>query len=88
MRQAIAAEDATALAHAAHTLKSSSANVGALGMAELCQELQVLGRAGSIVAAPPLVEQLACEFERVRQALAQECQSTSGAETARNITAL
>jgi signal transduction histidine kinase/CheY-like chemotaxis protein/HPt (histidine-containing phosphotransfer) domain-containing protein len=68
-----AAGDAEALERAAHSLKSSSAYIGALSMAELCRELQALGRAGTVVGAGVLIEQLACEFDRVRHALDQEC---------------
>jgi CheY-like chemotaxis protein/HPt (histidine-containing phosphotransfer) domain-containing protein len=65
--------DAAALERAAHTLKSTSASMGALRMAALCHALQELGRAGSVAEAMGPIEQLVSEFERVRQALAQEC---------------
>ena len=74
LQQAAQAADAMALERAAHTLKASSASVGAHGMAGLCQELQRLGRAGSNTGALTLVAQLVYEFDRVRQALEQECQ--------------
>jgi signal transduction histidine kinase/DNA-binding response OmpR family regulator len=73
LRAAAAANDATVLERTAHALKSSSAYVGALHMARLCQELQLLGAAGASAPATPLVDQLSCEFFRVRQALEQEC---------------
>jgi len=73
LRQAVAADDAAALERTGHTLESSSANVGTLGMAALCRELQILGRAGSTAAAPAVVAQLLGEFDRVCQTLAQEC---------------
>jgi HPt (histidine-containing phosphotransfer) domain-containing protein len=75
LRQAVIVDDATALERAAHALKSSSANLGALAMADLCRELQGLGRAGSTAGSPALVAQLVDEFERVRQALTQACQT-------------
>jgi CheY-like chemotaxis protein len=75
LQQAAQAADATALERAAHTLKASSASVGARGMTVLCQELQRLGRAGSNTGALTLVAQLVHEFDRVRQALEQECQT-------------
>jgi PAS domain S-box-containing protein len=65
--------DAVALKHAAHTLKSTSAHVGALGMTALCHALQELGRTGSVAGAMEYIAQLVGEFERVQQALAQEC---------------
>jgi CheY-like chemotaxis protein len=67
--QAIATGDATGLAQAAHTLQSSSAHVGALGMAALCQALQQLGQEEKTAEAAPVVAQLTHEFARVRAAL-------------------
>ncbi len=64
--------DTATLERTAHSLKSSSASLGALGLAKLCQALQESGRAGSITAAEADVEQLAAEFDRVRQALADQ----------------
>jgi CheY-like chemotaxis protein len=75
LQQAVQAADATTLERAAHTLKASSASVGACVMSELCQELQWLGRAGSNTGALALVTQLVSEFERVRQALERESQT-------------
>ena len=45
---AVAAEDATALVRPAHTLKSSSATVGALRLAATSRELEMAGRSGSV----------------------------------------
>ena len=45
---ALAAGDAAALVRPAHTLKSSSATVGAMRLAELCRGLEMTGRSGSI----------------------------------------
>jgi CheY-like chemotaxis protein/HPt (histidine-containing phosphotransfer) domain-containing protein len=64
--------NATALERAAHTLTSTSASIGALRMSALCGELQALGRTGSVAGAAGRVTQLATEFERVRQAIAEE----------------
>jgi CheY-like chemotaxis protein/HPt (histidine-containing phosphotransfer) domain-containing protein len=62
--------DASAIADAAHPLKSSSALLGALRLSELCQELEALGRAGSTDGASDLLGELHLEFSRVRSALA------------------
>lgn len=72
MRTALVANDAGGVARTAHTLKSSSANVGALGMAELCRSLEMLARTNMLSDVPPLVEQLAHEFDRVKQSLQNE----------------
>ena len=45
---AVAAEDAAALVRPAHTLKSSSATVGALRLAAASRELEMAGRSGSL----------------------------------------
>ncbi|HRY14903.1 MAG TPA: Hpt domain-containing protein, partial [Candidatus Competibacteraceae bacterium] len=44
MKQAIADEDYEMLRMAAHTLKSSSANIGALPLQGLCKELEMQAR--------------------------------------------
>jgi HPt (histidine-containing phosphotransfer) domain-containing protein len=57
MRQALAAAAAHDLRHAAHTLKSTSASVGALALAACCRELEELARDGALDQAAPLVQQ-------------------------------
>jgi signal transduction histidine kinase/CheY-like chemotaxis protein/HPt (histidine-containing phosphotransfer) domain-containing protein len=44
MRKAVASGDTVVLSHAAHSFKSSSANLGALNLAELCRKMETLGR--------------------------------------------
>jgi len=78
LRVAADTGDAMALERAAHTLKSTSASVGALGMTALCHELQGLGRMGSVAGAAAYIVQLVGEFERVQQALARECPQLRG----------
>ena len=65
-------KDAKALQTQAHSLKSSSANVGARELAELARELEALGRTGQTTDAAGLVERMATEFLRVREALVAE----------------
>jgi PAS domain S-box-containing protein len=74
LKQSGAAGDSEALRRTAHTLKGSSANIGALSMAELCQGLQALGECSSTEGALLLIEKLDDEFVRVRQALDLELQ--------------
>ncbi|MGH2401139.1 MAG: Hpt domain-containing protein [Candidatus Limnocylindria bacterium] len=45
---ALAADDAEALVRPAHTLKSSSATVGAMDLSALARTLEMAGRAGSL----------------------------------------
>jgi signal transduction histidine kinase/DNA-binding response OmpR family regulator/HPt (histidine-containing phosphotransfer) domain-containing protein len=69
MRQAAAQKDAKTLASAAHRLKSSSANVGALQLAALCVQTEMLGRDSHTDRARALVAEMHVEFQRVRLAL-------------------
>lgn len=48
IQEAIAGEDFDLLERAAHTLKSSSANIGALGLSSMCAELEGLARTKDI----------------------------------------
>jgi signal transduction histidine kinase/DNA-binding response OmpR family regulator len=73
MSKAAEHNEAVALERAAHTLKSTSANLGALGMVALCQQLQDMGRAGTVAGAATVLHQLRDECTRVQQALEQEC---------------
>jgi CheY-like chemotaxis protein/HPt (histidine-containing phosphotransfer) domain-containing protein len=72
LQTAVSTGNATLLERTAHTLKSSSAYIGAVGMAELCERLQTLGKAGDLAAAAPLVTQLQGQFIQVQQILQQE----------------
>jgi HPt (histidine-containing phosphotransfer) domain-containing protein len=72
LRGTLEKDDAEAVERVAHTLKGSCANMGALRMAEVCEDLQEMGRSGDLSGASELVEQLEAEFGRVRQALEAE----------------
>ena len=69
MREAESGGDAEKLKAAAHSFKSSSANLGALKLADACLELETLGRAGSTKGALPLLMQVEKEYRMVREAL-------------------
>jgi PAS domain S-box-containing protein len=62
--------DADAARRAAHTLKSNGATFGAQPFADLCRQLENLGREGQLDAAPELLGRADEEWERVRIALA------------------
>ena len=72
MREAIVRDDAEALNHAAHTLKSSSASFGATALANLCQVLEADSRQGLIQNGAAKIQQLECLYEQVKSALEQE----------------
>ncbi|PON13080.1 hypothetical protein C2W62_36230 [Candidatus Entotheonella serta] len=57
------------VAHAAHTLKGSSDNVGAIGMAAICHELKSIADAENVDGVDACVTKLKSEFARVHQAL-------------------
>jgi CheY-like chemotaxis protein len=69
IRDAIGQSDADALRAAAHTMKSSSANLGAMPLSALSKELEALGREGTTAGAADLFRQAAAEYTRVKQAL-------------------
>jgi CheY-like chemotaxis protein len=72
LEAAVAGKDAESLRIAAHTLKSSSANVGARTLADLCRELEELGRTGSLDNAASKLSLLYDEYRRVDAALSGE----------------
>jgi two-component system, sensor histidine kinase and response regulator len=69
LREAESGKDAMKLKAAAHRIKSSSANLGATKLADVCQELEMLGRTGSTEGALPLLAQVEEEYKLVREAL-------------------
>ena len=62
---AIAADDADTLRRVAHSLKSSTANVGALSLSALFKQLEELGRAGTLTGAGALMDTAQREYLRV-----------------------
>jgi two-component system sensor histidine kinase/response regulator len=61
--------DANALQEAAHSLKSSSANLGAFRLAQYFRELDQIGKSGSTVGAARLLGKVSVEYPRVKAAL-------------------
>ncbi len=72
MRDALRRKDAAALRALAHTLKGSTAQLGATGMADLCVQIHGAVRAGNLAGLLELVEALERDFASVREALAAE----------------
>lgn len=66
-----AADDPAALRMAAHTLKSSSASVGALALSALCAAAEAAVREGRLAALPALLDDLEAEAVRVDAAVLQ-----------------
>src|SRR5262249_11740834 len=69
LRAAALSQDAEGLRQAAHALKSSSANIGAMALADLSREIELAASAGNIDQACLLFDSLSGEHARVLQAL-------------------
>ena len=72
IEQAIESGDAKGLLMAAHSLKSSSAYIGAMRLSSLSKELELMGRTGALEGAKEKAEALVAEYSRVINALDAE----------------
>jgi HPt (histidine-containing phosphotransfer) domain-containing protein len=72
LRDAVTSGVPDDLVRPAHSLKSSSLNVGALALGALCRQLEEDARSGPVAVAADRVEQIARTFEDARGALLQE----------------
>ena len=77
LNASLAAGDVAGLVRPAHTLKSSSASLGALVLAERCRQLELSANAGSLDGARESIEGIAGELVRVVAALEHTKQSFS-----------
>jgi CheY-like chemotaxis protein len=71
--------DATVLQRAAHTLKSTSATLGAIRLAQFCGDLEALKPAGNLAEAAAMISQVETEYEKVKVALLHEIQHLNSA---------
>jgi HPt (histidine-containing phosphotransfer) domain-containing protein len=69
LHAAVAEGDPHTVERCAHTVKGASANIGAMRLADLCRELESLGRAGALGEAPAILDRVETEFDKVRHAL-------------------
>ena len=69
LRQAVADDDPAAILRPAHTLKSSSANVGAMTVSDLCRDLEADARTGVVPDMAARVEACAGALADARTAL-------------------
>jgi len=69
IRDGIQAHDTKAVWYAAHSLKSSAANLGAVQLPALAKELEMLAKAGKRSGSVELLKQIAEEFKRVKKEL-------------------
>lgn len=70
MQEFASQKDSDGLQRAAHSLKSSSANLGAMKLAELCKDIEEKARANDIDRIGVEVEDAHMEYEKVKDALA------------------
>jgi len=68
MRRATETGQAEELRRAAHSLKSNSASFGATALAEMCKELEELGKSGTTNVSDQLTK-VEAEYQQVRDAL-------------------
>ena len=61
--------DLAGISHVAHTLKSSSASIGAIKLSQMCAEIEMMIRQGSGGDLGPRVENLSVEIDLVVQSL-------------------
>lgn len=72
LRRAGAGGDLAAVRNAAHSLKSSSANVGATRLAEMCKAVERAAQAGQLGEDLPGADDIEDEFEALRPTLERE----------------
>ena len=69
MKDALEAQDAEKLRVAAHTLKGSSAYLGAVAFNKICKDLELAARQNQLTAVPGLLQQAQTEFDLLQKEL-------------------
>jgi CheY-like chemotaxis protein len=72
LRQGMYEENTDAVRHAAHSLKSASANIGAMYLAELARDIEHAARDGSLVFDEAVAKRLKDEYQLVLQVISQQ----------------
>jgi len=67
--RAVSQGDSDMLFKAAHTLKGSSASIGAIPLSKLSKQVEQVGRDGSLADVVPKIKLLEAEYERVKEVL-------------------
>lgn len=70
--QAISNDDADTVFNLAHKMKSSSSSIGALGLARVAEQIELIGRAGSTDGTAELLEQLTGMYSDAEVLLREE----------------
>jgi HPt (histidine-containing phosphotransfer) domain-containing protein len=71
LKQFVERADAAGVRRVGHTLKSNGTDFGATRFAQLCQDLEQLGKVNEWAAVPELVADLLAEYDRVEAALTE-----------------
>lgn len=66
---AFANQDASQFSLSAHSLKSTSASIGAVRLSQICKYLEQVGKTGKISVSSDMVHLLTNEYEQVIQAI-------------------
>jgi signal transduction histidine kinase/DNA-binding response OmpR family regulator/PAS domain-containing protein len=69
LRRSLENADAANVRLYAHSLKSNGAQFGAMTFADLCKDMEMIGKSNQLDGAAPLLEQIEAEYQRVRAAL-------------------
>jgi HPt (histidine-containing phosphotransfer) domain-containing protein len=69
LSEARSSNDMTAIRHIAHTLKSSSASVGALELSRICADIEQRAREQQTEGLAPLLDDMVAQADRVRAVL-------------------
>ncbi len=69
MRSAIRHGNPAGISYAAHAMRGGAGNLGAVGIAELCIELETQAKGDDLTAAPAVVDQIELELVQVGRLL-------------------
>ncbi|MBD2435706.1 PAS domain S-box protein [Nostoc sp. FACHB-110] len=72
IRASVVNQDAQTLWQTAHKLKSSSASLGAINLAQLCKQLEIHGKNNTLIECADICTQVQQEYEQVKTALQTE----------------
>jgi len=75
VREAIVGQDADAVYRAAHQLKGASATMGAVRLASVAADIEMLGREGNVHGAAERISALEAEFQKAVPMLLSASQS-------------
>ena len=66
LRHGVETSDAELIRYTAHTLKSSSASLGAMGLSALCETLEAMGKTANLDQATEKVDQAEAQYHQVK----------------------